>query len=151
MKKIGFGVIFMVVLFSSCQKDKLVGDAGLLIGKWNWTASYLVPNHCEVDSNWIYRLQDTVAEGLTYALDYEEKGKLIFSHNDGEIWNKRIVFLEQVPIEDPSFSHRFTIILNNQIDDKMELLVGKDTLMCYDFPKDTDEECEEMLNYFEKT
>jgi len=150
MKKLGILLLGLVLLFSSgCQKDKLEGEASVLIGTWNWTASYLVPNHCEEDSLWNFKLRDTVSATSSYSLEFQEKGKLIFRHNDGLIWNKRIVFSEKQKIEDPTFDYRFTILLDNQADDPMVLLVGGDSLLTYDFPKDTDNDCEEMFNYFE--
>jgi len=134
----------------SCEKEKLEGETSMLIGKWNWTASILVPNHCDVDSTWDYVLEDEASNDNTYSLEFLEKGKLIFRHNGATIWNKRIVFDSKEEINEDPYSHKFEIRLNNETNDPMIIWVGDRALLVHDYPKDTDTDCEEMYNYFEK-
>jgi hypothetical protein len=145
-----FSVISFIFLigFFSCKKDKLEGDTAILEGKWNWTASYLVPNRCDVDSNWIYTLKDSVTENSTYSLEFLAKGKLIFRHNDGTVWNQRLIFESKEEVNDPTYDYRFLISLDGKTNDPMTIWVGSDSLLVNDYPKDTDVDCEEMFNHF---
>jgi hypothetical protein len=134
----------------SCKKDKLDGDSSILTGTWEWTETYKVPNLCDADSMWNYTKIDSSYTDNTYSLEFIEKGKVKFIHNDGIINTNRIVFSSKDEIANSTFQFRFIIHLNNKSDNTMEVLVGSDSLLVNDFPKDTDEPCEELFNYFVK-
>lgn len=134
----------------SCKKEKLEGDTAILKGKWNWTETYGVSNHCDPETSWNYQLVDMSEPGSTYTLEFYEKGKVYFSHNDGTIWNRRTIFDEdeQATFTSGPYEYKFEIWLNNDSKDPMEVYVGQDSMLVNDFPKDTETECEEYFNHF---
>ncbi len=138
----------LLVLLFSCKKDKLEGDAAMLLGKWNWTSSTLVSNYCDPDSSWIRKIDSESNEASNYSLEFLEKGKVIFRHNGGKVWNNRLVFESIEALNDSLYTHKFIIHLNNRSDEPMIIWLGQDHLMMHDYPKDTDQECEEMFNHF---
>lgn len=139
-----------VIAFSACKKDKLEGEMSILIGSWNWTETYEVGNYCDTDSLWNYDLVYSTQTDNTYRLEFLEKGKVIFYHNSGIIWNDRVVFESKNMIGDEPYEYHFVILRNNNTNEKMDVWVGQDSLLMNDFPKDTDENCSEFFNHFIK-
>lgn len=116
----------------------------------NWTETYEVGNYCDADSLWKYQLVDSTQPDNTFAIEFLEKGKVIFYTNNAIIWNKRVTFESKKMIENVSYDYHFAILLNNNPNDKMDVWVGQDSLLLNDFPKDTDDMCSEMFNHFIK-
>lgn len=141
-------LFFCVIAVSACEKDKLEGETSILIGTWNWTETYEVSNYCDADSLWNYQLIDSAQTDNNFTLGFLEKGKVIFYHNDGILWQERVVFESKDVIENGSYEYHFVILLNNNSDDKMDVWVGQDSLLLNDFPKDTDDNCSKMFNHF---
>lgn len=144
-------LILGVFTLTCCKKDKLDGTRSILTGTWNWTETYQVNNHCADETQWNYELIDSDGSGNSYSLEFLEKGKVIFSHNDGEIWKKRIVFDTEEKIENGHYTYHFIMFLNNRSEETLEVWVGQDSLLVNDYPKDTDLNCNEMFNHFTKT
>ena len=145
-----FSWLLAIVLFSSCKKDKLEGDTEILKGEWSWINTQSVTNACDADSLWNYTQIDSSVSGNTFTLEFLEKGKVKFYHNDGLVWNHRIVFETKEAVSLPSYSWHFLMYLNNKSNDEMEVWVGEDSLLIHDYPLDTDEACEERFNHFTK-
>ncbi len=122
----------------------------ILIGRWNWTDSYKVSNHCEIDSLWDYQLIDFTHANNKYALEFLENGRVIFYTNDAIIWKDRVTFKSKNVIEDGPYEYHFVIQLNNNDNNEMDVWVGQDSLLLCDFPKDTEENCSEIFNHFIK-
>jgi hypothetical protein len=149
MNSFRYTLIFLcIIAIAACEKDTLEGEMSILIGTWNWTETYEVSNYCDADSLWNYQLIDSAQTENNYALEFLEKGKVIFYTNDAVIWNKRVVFESKNVIGNGSYDYHFVILLNNNYDDKMDVWVGQDSLLLNDFPKDTEEICFEMFNHF---
>lgn len=145
--------IFLVsVLFvvSSCKKDELKDETAILTGKWSWTQTFSVSNYCDIDTLWDIVLIDSSSSDGNYNLEFFDNGKVLFSHNGGKIWNRRIVFnaAEQQVFTTGPYSYFFQINLNNRKNDILELYVGPDSMLVHDFPKDTEDECKEYFNHF---
>ncbi len=140
-------VIFLFAI-NACEKDKLEGDSSILIGTWNWTETFEIINFCDPDSTWNYQLIDFRKPDNTYALEFFEKGKVFFYHNDAILWKERIVFQSVNTVENGAYAYHFVILLNNNSNDKMEVWAGQDSLLLNDFPEDTDENCLQMFNHF---
>ena len=143
-------LFFCIIALAACQKDKLEGEISILIGRWNWTETYEVSNHCDTESLWNYQLIDSTHANNKYALEFLEKGKVIFYTNDAIIWKERVTFESKNVIEDGSYKYHFVILLNNNANNKMDVWVGQDSLLLNDFPKDTEKKCSEMFNHFIK-
>lgn len=149
MKLYYFSALILGLLtLSACKKDKLEASRAILTGTWNWTESYQIDNYCADDSLWNYELIDSEDANTRYTLEFLEKGKVIFSHNDGEIWKKRIVFETEETIDNGPYDYHFVMLLNNKPDESLEVWVGQDSLLINDYPKDTDLECNEVFNHF---
>ncbi|UKN02388.1 hypothetical protein K6119_02485 [Paracrocinitomix mangrovi] len=145
-------ILLLSVLFVSfsCKKDKLVGDTAILIGSWKWNNTTNVMNYCQADSLWTYTVVDSTTNGYTYTIEFLEKGKVKFYHNDGLLFNQRLVIHETQVINEPPYTLSFEFYINNNSDDVMAGKVGASDLRLYDFPKDTDTDCEEFFNAFTK-
>ncbi|MCD6200359.1 MAG: hypothetical protein J7K46_00955 [Bacteroidales bacterium] len=137
-----------VFAVAACEKDKLEGEMSILIGTWNWTETYEVRNHCDADTLWNYQLIDSTQTHHTYSLEFLEKGKVIFYTNHAIIWKERVVFESKNVTGEGPYKYHFVILLNNNINNKMDVWVGQDSLLLNDFPKDTDDNCSEMFNHF---
>ena len=120
----------------------------ILTGTWNWTETYRVNNYCDTDSLWNYQLIDSAKEDNSFALEFLEKGKVIFYFNDAVLWNERVVFESKNKIGNGSYEYHFVILLNNMSSNKMDVWVGQDSLLLNDFPKDTEVNCFEVFNHF---
>lgn len=142
----------LLFVFASCKKEKLEGDYAILIGNWDWTHTNKLTNACDDSTLWNIVQDDTTEEGSTYSLLFEEKGIVTFNHNGGKINHNRIVLESIDPLSATylPFEYNFYLKLNNKDDKVMAGLVGANNLMIYDFPKDTDNSCETMYNYFVK-
>ncbi|MEZ4924248.1 MAG: hypothetical protein R2780_13835 [Crocinitomicaceae bacterium] len=138
----------ILVLASSCKKDKLVGDADILVGKWEWINTQKVTNYCAADTLWNYSYYDSAIENNSYSLEFLEKGKVKFYHNDGLIFNNRVVIGSTESIVSGSYDYRIVIYINNNENDVMDVYVGTDSLRLFDFPFDHDVSCEEYFNHF---
>ena len=141
-------LFFCITVIAACEKDKLEGEMPILIGTWNWTVTYEVSNYCDADSLWDYQLIDSTHTNNRYALQFLEKGKVIFYTNDAIIWKERITFESKNVIGDGPYEYHFVILLNKNTNNKMDVWVGQDSLLLNDFPKDTDDNCSEMFNHF---
>lgn len=139
-----------VIAFAACKKDKLDDETAILIGTWNWTETYEVRNYCEADSLWNYQMVATANPDNRYSLEFLEKGNVIFYNKDAILWKERVVFESKNLIGNGSYEYHFVILLNNSANDKMDVWVGQDSLLLNDFPKDTDDYCSDMFNYFIK-
>ncbi|MBC8146567.1 MAG: hypothetical protein H8E98_01110 [Bacteroidetes bacterium] len=149
MKSFRFLILFFcVIAVAACKKDKLEGDMSILIDKWNWTETYEISNYCDNDSLWNYQLIDWAQTNNKYALEFLEKGKVIFYINNGVLWKERVVFESKNVIGNGPYEYHYVILLNNNTNDKMDVWVGQDSLLLNDFPKDTDKNCSEMFNNF---
>jgi hypothetical protein len=77
-------VIFIVlVAFASCNKKKLEGDSQILVGKWNWTHSFVNDDMCDPPGNYVEINPNS--EATNYSLEILKKGKVIFYMNEEEI------------------------------------------------------------------
>ena len=141
-------ILFVLIL--SCKKEKLEGDAAILIGTWNWTETYRVSNGCDADSTWIYVKSDSASFSKSYSVEFLEKGKLIYHHNGGIINKNRIVFESKEKLLDSAYDFRFVLNLNNNASKEMIILVSQDSMLLEDFPKDNDGECVKIFNHFTK-
>lgn len=143
-----FIFFFCFIALSACEKDELEGEMSILTGTWNWTETYRVNNYCDTDSLWNYQLIDSDKEDNSFALEFLEKGKVIFYFNDAVLWNERVVFESKNMIGNGSYEYHFVILLNNMSSNKMDVWVGQDSLLLNDFPKDTEVNCFEVFNHF---
>jgi len=143
-------LFFCIISLAACQRDKLEGETSILTGRWNWTETYEVSNHCDTESFWNYQLIDSTHANNKYALEFLEKGKVIFYTNAAIIWKERVTFESKNVIEDGPYAYHFVILLNNNANNKMDVWVGQDSLLLNDFPKDTEKNCSEMFNHFIK-
>ena len=145
-------ILLLIVSLSviSCKKEKLEGEAAILIGTWNWTETFAIMNGCDADTSWNYVKTDSTKDGSTYHLIFEEKGKVAFYHNDGLINKNRIVFDSKESIASGPYSYKFVINANNDPDRQMNVWVGQDSLLLDDFPKDSDDACKKLFNHFIK-
>jgi hypothetical protein len=151
MKSFRFPILFLcLIAVSACKKDKLEGERSILIGTWNWTETYEVSNYCDTDSLWNYQLIDSARADSRFALEFLEKGKVIFYTNNAVIWKERVVFESKDVIGKGPYAYHFVILPNNNSNDIMDVWVGQDSLLLNDFPKDTDDKCAEMFNHFIK-
>ena len=141
-------VLFISLSVISCKKDKLEGDAEILTGTWNWINTEQITNTCGPDSLWNYSYLDSSATSKTYSIEFVNKGKVIWYHNEGIITRQRIVFESMVSVASASYSFEFTMNMNNNENDIMHGFVGEDSLLLDDFPLDTDNSCETRLNHF---
>lgn len=141
-------LFFCVIAVAACEKDKLEGEMSILTGTWNWTETYKVSNYCDPDSLWNFQLIDSTQTDNIFTLEFLEKGKVIFYSNDGILWKKRVVFESKNGFGNGPYEYHFVILLNNKTNDKMDVWVGQDSLLLNDFPKDTNDNCSEMFNYF---
>lgn len=141
-------LLVLVICFGGCKKDRLEGDAAALIGTWEWQTTSEVTNHCDPESLWTSTVIDASGDGNRYTLEFLERGKVIFSHNDGVVWKHRIVLNTVESSEDEAYDRHFVIWLNNRSNDELELWLREDTLMLNDYPKDTEADCVERFNYF---
>lgn len=141
-------IVFCIISLAACEKDKLEGEMSILIGTWNWTETYEVSNYCDADSLWNYQRIDSTHANNEYALEFLEKGKMIFYTNEAVIWNERVVFESTNVVGNGPYDYHFVILPNNNPNDKMDVWVGQDSLLLNDFPLDTDDNCSEMFNHF---
>jgi hypothetical protein len=139
--------VFLIAV-PACKKDQLEGQMATLKGKWEWTETFEVRNYCDLDSLWNYQQIDYSRANNQFTMEFQEKGKLIFYHNDAVLWKERIVFDSEEQIQQNKYTDHFVILLNNNPKDRMEVWVGPDSLLLNDFPKDADQECSEMFNHF---
>jgi len=143
-------LFFCIIALAACQRDKLEGETSILTGRWNWTETYEVSNHCDTESFWNYQLIDSTYANNKYALEFLEKGKVIFYTNNAIIWKERVTFESKNVIGNGPYEYHFVILLNNNANNKMDVWVGQDSLLLNDFPKDTEKNCSEMFNHFIK-
>ena len=132
----------------SCKKDKLEGDAEILIGYWKWINTQALTNTCEADSLWSYSYLDSSVSSNEFSIEFFKKGKVYFIHNDGIIWKERIVFKSIEAIVTESYLFEFNIYLDNNKNDILHGFVGEDSLLLDDFPLDKDNSCENRRNHF---
>lgn len=148
--KLVSALFLLMTIIVSCKKDKLEGDKEILVGKWNWINTQSISNSCDADSLWNFVMFDSATADKTYSLEFLSKGKVIFAHNDGTIWNDRIVFESFTPLTEAPYQYEFVIRLDNRKNDPFTGLVGADSLRIPDFPFDTEVDCEARWNHFVK-
>lgn len=132
----------------SCKKDRLEGDAATLVGTWQWLHTEAVKNHCDDESGWLFEALENATADNQYALEFLAKGKVIFTHNEGVVWRNRLVIATVEELDGLPYDQRFVLLMNNRTEDPLELWINGDSLMLHDYPKDTDQPCEERFNYF---
>lgn len=152
-KKLNISRIILLLIsasaiLSSCKKDKLQGDAEILVGKWNWVYTQRITNTCNSGASWVYSNFDSSSSNNNYTIEFFSKGKVEFYHNKSFLWRHRIVFEMKETIVDGPYTLRFRIRLDNREGNILEGYVGQDSLRLPDFPYDTDNSCELRYNHF---
>jgi hypothetical protein len=82
MKKTLFVLTTIILVFNSCKKDKLTGDAMDLIGEWNWISSkgeeYDTPDSCNCSKTLSIREQGKYI--LVGRVKRKEGGRITFQN-----------------------------------------------------------------------
>lgn len=105
--------LFIALLLTFCKKDKLEGDADILIGNWNWINTEQVTNTCGPDSLWNYSSLDSSSSDNNFSVEFLRKGKVHYYNNGNIMWRERIVFESINSVVSDSYLFEFTIYLNN--------------------------------------
>jgi hypothetical protein len=120
------------VLFSTCRKEKLEGDFGLLVGKWKWYKSTVL---CDPKTGL------TCDEKATYNTEIEfiEKGKYILYKENKEIEKGRILTkdVQRESINNKTFTFYYLIFIdkaNSGVEIYPTLQGSKDTLSFTYYP-----------------
>lgn len=136
--------IFLGSIFGACKKDKLSGDGGSLIGKWNWVHTEHISGWC-IDSP-IYQTIYPSDTTITFTLEFIEKGKITYFENGNLVLTDRIVF--EYFESDGQGGYFFYIKLDNKDDKILEGSISADTLRVNYPLVETDPDCENYLNFF---
>lgn len=126
-------IVLTILTLSSCVKDKLEQDTLILEGTWKWNHSLeytydSVNDSILVDTVWAASYPDT------YALRFEEKGKVYTIKNDSDEDKYRIVlpYFKFGLCSELHNSYEYKINLNNKEDNTLEGCVNKDTIVTND-------------------
>ncbi len=82
-------IILSACILSSCLKDRLKGDAEVIVGEWEWieTNDYSAGGS---GNTWTHQTPNST--GLTYSILFEKKGKATLFQNGEEIRESRIKY-----------------------------------------------------------
>lgn len=126
-------ITFSALILTSCIKDKLEQDTLILAGTWTWNHSleynYDTANDTIlVDTVWAADYTDS------YALRFEEKGKVFTLKNGNEEDKYRIVlpYFKFGLCPELHNSYEYKINLNNKEDNRLEGCVNEDTIVTND-------------------
>jgi hypothetical protein len=133
----------------ACKKEKLKEDGALMIGKWKWTSSSI--NHNVIcNQDWpygegasFYTVINPTTENTNYYIEFKEKGKIIFSQEQTELSEEKILW-EMSEISTSKYFYE--MYFNDSL--MLDGIINEDTLMenrLFPFP-DTD--CDDYTNFF---
>ncbi len=116
--------IVLLLILCSCAKDKLFGDKAVLIGTWNWTETKHTYGICEGYTSSATLTPET--EGISYTMEFYEKGIVKYFENEQLIGSDRLVFVEYGDSCNGSLSNylNFKIYLNNNSEDLSSYFSG---------------------------
>ncbi len=130
-----FTYVIILIVSTSCNKDKLTGELEAFKGQYTWSHT---TNRLHALTN---KTQTRLASSYTYTaeLEFNDKGKLFFYINGEEI-HKTGFSIEQQNVN-PDGSISLTIRAFKENSKKLDLndevrfaLIGNDTLYADDFP-----------------
>jgi hypothetical protein len=142
-----FVIILMLFFFTSCKKDKLIGEKEIFIGKWNWV--YSIDKDYLYDTTHIYYPITPSTENVNYSIEFKENGKYYLRKNSDVFYKDKAKFLQWEPNASGT-RYYFTLF----IDDETQL-VGKvygDTIVTSDYfpPFELEYGAYKYYNYFAK-
>lgn len=147
---IAFSLLFG---FFSCKKDKLKDGAEILIGKWNWAYTIYEYDKCQQNGGYSEVL-NPISEGLTYQMEFFEKGKVKFYEDNVEKTEFRVVFNYFELIDDTLFEGQmfhFIIYLDNNEEQILSGRGSKDSLYTHQKPYVSyDSPCSDYVNFWGK-
>ncbi len=147
--------ILLLVLLSSCAKDKLIGERSILLGTWNWTKTVHTYGICEGYNSTV--TLTPLIEGDEFAIKFFEKGIVKFYQNNEVLSSDRVIIkMYPSPCSGDLPEYKaFYIYLNNK-DDYEALLYGcvdiNEIVVVKGFPFNLTEEtgCDRYTSYFTK-
>lgn len=101
--------IVIIMILSSCKKDKLEGDMAILIGKWKWIYTQNEDNSYPYSSSF---QQTPLTEKKTCSVEFTHTGKIYVFENGNKKSCYRIVFNSIFPVKNNIYS--FSINANNK-------------------------------------
>ncbi len=146
--------ITLLLLLSSCAKDKLFGDKSVLIGTWKWIYSEHEFDFCDGDPNYTITVTPD-SEGVIFSIKFYENGTVKFYENNHFLSKHRLVFTSEANIcyGELSGYKSFVASLDNKTED-----ANADFFGCFDgnnlvikkgFPFDIIKiGCENYTSYF---
>ena len=120
----------LLILLSSCKKDRLKGDKAIFIGKWKWIYTKTLQNSCGGGSQY-YTYNDPTSEGLNYGIEFLKCGKVIYYENEKKTTKDRIVFERFAPSTSSLWNdyYSFGIDGDNKDEKAIDGLIKNDTLI----------------------
>jgi hypothetical protein len=145
-----FILIFVCsLLLTSCKKEKLKDGGEAFIGKWKWTYSSinvygLCPQYQSFNpgSSYFTSINPTT-ESTNYYIEFIEKGKVIFSQEQTELSEEKILW-EMSEISTSKYFYE--MYFNDSL--MLDGIINQDTLMenrLFPFP---DTNCDDYTNFF---
>lgn len=124
--KFKLSFVLVLILLSSCKKEKLDGDKSVLVGEWKWISTEHLTYDAWAPTDTANYTPESV--GNDYFLEFQKKGKLVFRNNN-DSWKKRIVFGKYAGSGHyPGYDY-FGIFLNNDHTFVLEGMVNQDTII----------------------
>lgn len=148
-------LLFFVVIFCGCKKDRLKDEKEVFIGKWQWVYSEADLFLCDGFPSY----DDTLtpqSESANYSLEFEKKGKVQLYKDDQLMASYRVVFKV---FGGPYYScyvnyTGFEIALDNYEGSDVNYLIGgcvnADSLIIKNGFPFYDDGCNFYTNYFVK-
>lgn len=137
-------LLIIIILFSSCQKDRLEDNKTILVGHWNWVHTEYSYGWCDYEPK--YSTMTPSNSSKNFAIKFLEKGMVQFFEGGLLIQKDRIVFEQFELLENGNYL--FNIKLDDQFDRILGGSVNGDT-MTVNFPYiESDPNCENYLNFF---
>lgn len=132
MKYLTFALL--ILLATSCVKDKLEADTLILEGTWNWDHS-IEYNYDSANDTVIGTIIPASNYSDSYAIRIEQKGKVYAVKNGNDEKKYRLVlpYFKLGLCPDLTNSYAYRINLNNKDSDTLSGCVNADTLITNDF------------------
>ncbi len=107
-------IILSSCILSSCRKDKLKGDAEVLVGEWEWIETkrsiQMGAGGPVIDD---YNTPASI--GKTYTITFYKKGKIEIKRDDETIYKKRTI-VEYFQVGDSSHNKSWVFKITNLTD-----------------------------------
>lgn len=129
-------IVSLLLLLSSCRKDKLSGELDLFKGKYTW-------KYTEYSEYWWSSdllIRDASVSEYTAEIEFDDRGKVIF-YIDGQKVHKTGYSVERQETIGNTVSLRIQPFKENSkhldLNDFMDFTVTNDTLTVDDFPSES--------------